>query len=167
MDDELIVTGGPGSLPGSHRLEARPCGCVPAVAVLPTSLVRSLAKPGSRPQTAPAPRCAALSTVLGRSTRAACRTPFPIGSLLNWGNAVRIKHLDGFTSGYFHLTPNSVKVKVGDKVVAGTVIAQYDSTGRSSGPHLHPQVQADSANWSQSGSISFNSCQVPSWRVMA
>ena len=106
-----------------------------------------------------------MSTVLGRNTRAARRTPFPIGSLLNWGNAVRIKHLDSFTSGYFHLTPNSVKVKVGDKVVAGTVIAQSDSTGRSSGPHLHPQVLTDSANWGQSVAISFNSCQVPTGSV--
>ena len=88
-------------------------------------------------------------------------TPFAQGSLQNWGNAVRIRHLGGFTSWYFHLTPNSVKVKVGDAVVAGSVIALSDNTGRSSGAHLHFQVQADSANWGQSVAISFNSCQVP------
>jgi murein DD-endopeptidase MepM/ murein hydrolase activator NlpD len=88
-------------------------------------------------------------------------TPFPNGSLQNWGNTLRIRHLGGFTSWYFHLTPNSAKVKVGDKVVAGTVIALSDNTGRTTGPHLHFQVQADSADWGQSVAISFNNCQVP------
>jgi hypothetical protein len=88
-------------------------------------------------------------------------TPFPNGSLQNWGNAVRIGHLGGFSSWYFHLTPNSVKVKVGDKVAAGTVIALSDNTGRTSGAHLHFQVQADSIDWGQSVAISFNGCQVP------
>lgn len=78
MDYEWIKTRGPGSLPGSHRPEARPCGCVPSVAVLPASLLRSLAKPGSRPHTAPAPRCAASSTILGRSTRAVRRSPLAV-----------------------------------------------------------------------------------------
>jgi murein DD-endopeptidase MepM/ murein hydrolase activator NlpD len=88
-------------------------------------------------------------------------TPFANGSLQNWGNTVRIRHLGGFTSWYFHLTPNSVKVKVGDKVEAGTVIALSDNTGRTTGPHLHFQVQADSIDWGQSVAISFNACQVP------
>lgn len=88
-------------------------------------------------------------------------TPFPNGSLQNWGNAVRIRHLGGFTSWYFHLKPNSVLVKVGDHVEAGTPIALSDNTGRTTGPHLHFQVQADSIDWGQSVPISFNDCQVP------
>jgi murein DD-endopeptidase MepM/ murein hydrolase activator NlpD len=88
-------------------------------------------------------------------------TPFANGSLQNWGNTVRIRHLGGFTSWYFHLTPNSVKVKEGDKVEAGTVIALSGNTGRTTGPHLHFQVQGDSADWGQSVAISFNACQVP------
>jgi len=88
-------------------------------------------------------------------------TPFPNGSLQNWGNAVRIRHLGGFSSWYFHLQPNSVKVKVNDKVQAGKVIALSDNTGRTGGAHLHFQVQADSNNWGQSVAISFNECQVP------
>lgn len=87
--------------------------------------------------------------------------PFTPGSQENWGNAVRIRHLGGFTSWYFHLTPNSVRVNAGDQVEAGTVIALSDNTGRTSGPHLHFQVQADSADWGQSVAISFNACQVP------
>lgn len=91
----------------------------------------------------------------------ASNTPYPPGDLRNWGNTVRIRHLGGFTSWYFHLTPNSVRVNVGDKVEAGTVIALSDNTGRSTGAHLHFQVQADSVNWGQSVPISFNGCQVP------
>ncbi len=41
-------------------------------------------------------------------------------------------------------------VKAGDKVQRGQPIATSDNTGRTGGPHLHFQVQADSANWGQS-----------------
>lgn len=87
--------------------------------------------------------------------------PFPNGSLQNWGNAVRIRHDGGFTSWYFHIKPNSVLVKAGDKVQAGQPIALSDNTGRTTGPHLHFQVQADSTDWGQSVAISFQDCQVP------
>ncbi|MEI9886160.1 MAG: M23 family metallopeptidase [Rhizomicrobium sp.] len=88
-------------------------------------------------------------------------TPFPNGSLQNWGNAVRIRHAGGFTSWYFHIQPNGVLVNAGDSVNAGQPIAKSDNTGRTSGPHLHFQVQAASINWGQSVPISFNNCQVP------
>jgi murein DD-endopeptidase MepM/ murein hydrolase activator NlpD len=95
------------------------------------------------------------------SPTTATNQPFTPGSHDNWGNTIRIRHLGGFTSWYFHLTPNSAKVKENDKVQAGTVIALSDNTGRSTAPHLHFQVQADSADWGQSVAISFNGCQVP------
>lgn len=88
-------------------------------------------------------------------------TPFANGSLQNWGNAVRIRHPGGFTSWYFHIQPNGVLVSVGDTVQRGQPIATSGNTGRTSGPHLHFQVQADSTNWGQSVAISFNDCQVP------
>jgi len=88
-------------------------------------------------------------------------TPFANGSLQNWGNAVRIRHPGGFTSWYFHIQPNGVLVKVGDTVQRGQPIATSGNTGRTSGPHLHFQVQADSTNWGQSVAISFNDCDVP------
>jgi biotin carboxyl carrier protein len=91
----------------------------------------------------------------------ASNQPFPAGSLQNWGNAVRLRHAGGFTSWYFHIQQNGVLVKVGDTVSAGQVIALSDNTGRSSAPHLHFQVQADSINWGQSVPISFGSCEVP------
>ncbi len=52
----------------------------------------------------------------------------------------------------FHHEPHSVKVKAGDKVVAGMVIAQYGNTGGTTQPdgspmgaHLHLQLDTDAA----------------------
>jgi murein DD-endopeptidase MepM/ murein hydrolase activator NlpD len=89
-------------------------------------------------------------------------TPFPAGSLQNWGNAVRLRHAGGFTSWYFHIQANGVLVNVGDVVTQGQAIAISDNTGRTSGPHLHFQVQADSTNWGQSVPCTFGAnCEQP------
>jgi hypothetical protein len=88
-------------------------------------------------------------------------TPFVLGSRDNWGNAVRIRHLGPFTTWYFHIQTNSVLVKVGDTVQHGQPIALSDNTGRTSGPHLHFQAQADSTDWGPSVPITFNNCDVP------
>ena len=42
---------------------------------------------------------------------------------------------------YAHLYPDSAKVKVGDKVKAGQQLAGVGTTGYSTGPHLHYQVE--------------------------
>jgi murein DD-endopeptidase MepM/ murein hydrolase activator NlpD len=57
-----------------------------------------------------------------------------------YGNYITIYHKDGTMANYFHLKKNGSKVKVGDKVKAGEVIALSGNTGWSSGPHLHFQV---------------------------
>lgn len=88
--------------------------------------------------------------------------PFAQGSLQNWGNAVRIRHRGGLTSWYFHIKKDGVLVNVGDTVKTGQIIAISGNTGRSSGPHLHFQVQADSNNWGQSVPITFANCDQPS-----
>ncbi|MDB4534797.1 M23 family metallopeptidase [Vicingaceae bacterium] len=59
---------------------------------------------------------------------------------IDYGNYVTIYHKDGSMADYFHIKKNGSKVKVGDKVVAGQVIALSGNTGWSSGPHLHFQV---------------------------
>lgn len=51
------------------------------------------------------------------------------------GNSVMIDHGEGVYSVYFHL--ESFKVKVGDVVKQGQIIALSGNTGRSSGAHLH------------------------------
>jgi len=56
------------------------------------------------------------------------------------GNYIVIYHEDGTMANYFHLKKSGSKVKVGDRVAAGQVIALSGNTGWSSGPHLHFQV---------------------------
>ncbi len=53
------------------------------------------------------------------------------------GNGVVIDHGFGEFSSLWHAIPGSVRVKTGDEVVAGQVIAQAGNSGHSSGPHLH------------------------------
>ena len=56
---------------------------------------------------------------------------------VRFANFVTIKHSDGTYAKYTHLKKNSLKVKVGDFVKRGEVIARSGNTGYSSGPHLH------------------------------
>jgi murein DD-endopeptidase MepM/ murein hydrolase activator NlpD len=59
---------------------------------------------------------------------------------VNEANYVLIKHSDGTIANYAHLSKNGAKVKVGDYVKAGQLIALSGNTGFSSGPHLHFSV---------------------------
>lgn len=56
----------------------------------------------------------------------------------SFGNLVEVDHGYGYVTRYAHL--ESFKVKKGDKVVRGQVIALSGSTGKSTGPHLHYEV---------------------------
>ena len=62
------------------------------------------------------------------------------------GNYVTIYHGNGIYTTYCHMVEGSVKVKAGDKVVAGTVLGTKGSTGHSTGPHLHFGVRVN-GNW--------------------
>jgi murein DD-endopeptidase MepM/ murein hydrolase activator NlpD len=69
----------------------------------------------------------------------------PIGQVnlvQNWGNTVIIKHAEHLYSKVSHLKKNSLKVKAGDFVKKGTVIALCGNSGRSPEPHLHFQIQS-------------------------
>lgn len=62
---------------------------------------------------------------------------------VNWnhaanGNCVEMQFADGATAKFLHLNENLVKE--GQKVIAGEVIAKSGNTGRSTGPHLHYQI---------------------------
>jgi len=61
-------------------------------------------------------------------------------SNVSFGNFVRVKNADIITT-YAHCS--TIKVKEGDKVKQGDVIALSGNTGKSSGPHLHFEVTKD------------------------
>ena len=58
----------------------------------------------------------------------------------SWGNYIKIKHDNGDYTLYAHLKTGSLKVKKGDKVVQGEVIANMGNTGKASGNHLHFEI---------------------------
>src|SRR5262249_21711832 len=60
----------------------------------------------------------------------------------NWGNTIVIKHGENLYSKLSHLKKESFKVKQGDHVKRGDVLAACGNSGRSPEPHLHFQMQA-------------------------
>lgn len=60
----------------------------------------------------------------------------------NWGNTIIIKHAEQLYSKLSHLKKDSFKVKAGDRVKKGDLLALCGSSGRSPEPHLHFQLQA-------------------------
>ena len=59
----------------------------------------------------------------------------------NWGNSIVIKHAEGLYTKISHLRIHAFKVKEGDFVRQGDIIAACGNSGRSPEPHLHLQVQ--------------------------
>lgn len=57
-----------------------------------------------------------------------------------YGNWVRIRHGDGWETGYAHLSRFARGLRPGQRVTQGQVIAYVGSTGASTGPHLHHEV---------------------------
>lgn len=57
-----------------------------------------------------------------------------------FNNYVLVRHDDATLGHYCHLLKNGVKVKPGERISAGQVIAFSGNTGFSSGPHLHFSV---------------------------
>ena len=60
----------------------------------------------------------------------------------NWGNTIIIKHGDYLFSKISHIKEGSFKVRVGDYVKKGDVLAVCGNSGRSPEPHLHFQLQS-------------------------
>lgn len=58
-----------------------------------------------------------------------------------YGNMIEIRHANGFITRYAHLS--RFQIAVGDHVVAGDLIGNVGSTGRSTGAHLHYEIRRD------------------------
>ena len=58
-----------------------------------------------------------------------------------YGNYVIIDHLNGEYSLFAHLKQGSVRVKIGQQVKEGEIVAQMGSSGDSLFPHLHYEVR--------------------------
>lgn len=83
------------------------------------------------------------------------------------GNQIKIKCVIDeevtYTVWYAHLYPDTAKVKVGDNVKAGDELAGVGTTGYSTGPHLHYQVQLDGNNVDGISLIDFSD-KMPTFR---
>jgi murein DD-endopeptidase MepM/ murein hydrolase activator NlpD len=66
------------------------------------------------------------------------------GRRFGYGNMVEIDHGGGYMTRYAHNKSN--KVKIGETVRKGDVVALMGSTGRSTGPHVHFEVWRDGVN---------------------
>lgn len=70
---------------------------------------------------------------------------------LKGGNYIKLKcNIDNYTNliiTYAHLYPNSSQVNKSDKVKQGQVLAGVGTTGNSTGPHLHFQVQNEEGTY--------------------
>lgn len=63
------------------------------------------------------------------------------GPMPGWGNTVRIDHGGELVTLYGHMAWDSLRVIVGQQVTAGTPLGDEGSTGKSTGCHLHFEVQ--------------------------
>ena len=71
------------------------------------------------------------------------------------GNYVIIDHQNGEFSLVAHLKLDSVRVKQGDKVLAGQLIAQMGLSGDTSFPHIHYQLQTGVESFQEEGLPSY------------
>ncbi len=63
-------------------------------------------------------------------------------TLQNWGNSIVIKHTEYLYTQLSHLKAGSLRVKNGDFVKKGTLLATVGNSGYSPYPHLHFQIQS-------------------------
>src|SRR5262249_22308006 len=56
------------------------------------------------------------------------------------GNHVIVDIGEGRYAFYAHMQPQSLRVKVGDKVITGQVLGRLGNSGNTDGPHLHFHV---------------------------
>ncbi|MBL9029631.1 MAG: M23 family metallopeptidase [Caedimonas sp.] len=62
------------------------------------------------------------------------------GPYANYGNYIRIKHNNQFSTAYAHLSCFAKGLRAGKAVKQGQIIGYVGSTGSSTGPHLHYEL---------------------------
>lgn len=60
-----------------------------------------------------------------------------------YGNYLRIKHNDKYSSAYGHISRFASNVSPGRKVKQGQIVAYVGSTGMATGPHLHYEIMVN------------------------
>jgi urea transporter/murein DD-endopeptidase MepM/ murein hydrolase activator NlpD len=68
--------------------------------------------------------------------------PGKVNTVNNWGNTIVIRHLNNLFSQVSHLKAGTFRVKKGDFVKQGDILALCGNSGRSPEPHIHFQVQS-------------------------
>ena len=90
----------------------------------------------------------------------------------SFGNYVRIKHSDGYSTAYAHLSKYGRGIKSGRRVVQGQTIGYVGTTGRSTGPHLHYEVlkhgkQINPMALSALSGKPLNKSEIPAFKIRA
>jgi murein DD-endopeptidase MepM/ murein hydrolase activator NlpD len=78
-----------------------------------------------------------------------------------YGNWLRIRHNDGWETGYAHLSRYAKGLKPGMRVRQGQLVAYVGSTGASTGPHLHYET------WYRGGRVNPVSAKVPQGTILS
>ncbi|BAL85933.1 putative M23-family secreted peptidase [Actinoplanes missouriensis 431] len=83
-----------------------------------------------------------------------------------YGNAVLIRHANGYLTHYGHMS--EIQVAAGQRVTAGEQIGLEGSTGHSTGPHLHFEVHAghyknpiEPTAWMHAHGVDISGCPTP------
>lgn len=83
-----------------------------------------------------------IAAPMGSPIRAAANgTVIRTGVAEDYGNYVEISHGYGVVSRYAHAS--KILVRAGDKVTKGTLVGKVGMTGRTTGPHLHYEVEVN------------------------
>lgn len=83
-----------------------------------------------------------VNVVDNRGNESNCAQPGEDG---NW-NFIAVRHADSSTAFYGHIRDNSAKVTIGQFVTTGQILAFVGSSGSSSNPHLHFEVNNTAVN---------------------
>ncbi|HEX6958388.1 MAG TPA: peptidoglycan DD-metalloendopeptidase family protein [Ferrovibrio sp.] len=71
------------------------------------------------------------------------------GWVRGYGNYVRLKHVNGYSTAYAHMS--RIAVHAGQHVRQGQIVGYVGATGRATGPHLHYEVMVNGKQVNPSG----------------